>query len=69
MTSRDVERIIRSVLLQYGLQIGICDISLHGDVWTITLKPVDGAAMSFAIPAGTPYAFRSMLLSRLNCDG
>jgi hypothetical protein len=69
MTSRDVERIVRSVLRQYGLRMALRDIQPRTDGWDVVLMPKTGTAIHITLPEGPAHMIRNALLSQLNVDG
>ena len=69
VTAHDVERIVQSVLRDYGLRMRIHDVGRLTDSWDIVLDRRDGSALHIAVATSSPHGVRRALMSALKIDG
>jgi hypothetical protein len=65
-TAEDVERILRSVILQYGLfNLAVRGVSPAPDGWKIAVFRQGGERNEFVVPLGTPARIREHIARQL----
>ena len=69
MTAADVERILRSVVKQYGVSCKLLRVSPLEGAWEVVLVPRDGPTIHLTIPASSAHAVRRSLMTALQVDG
>lgn len=69
VTAHDVERIVQSVLRDYGLRMRLHDVGQLTDSWDVVLARRDGSALHIAVAANSPHGVRRTVMSALKIDG
>jgi hypothetical protein len=68
MNRADVERIVRSVIRQYGLDSTIRRITLFSHDWNIELVNATGARTTLTVADSSPQHLRSSLIAALDLE-
>ena len=58
MNPTEMEALVRSVAVHYGLPLGAVSVAEIADGWSIVVRTATGETFSFAIAAGRPAAMR-----------
>jgi len=61
MTSRDLEAIVRSVIVDRGLPFDLLAVASSPPVWEIRLRHRTGGIVSVTVPDGRPVAVRTAI--------
>jgi hypothetical protein len=69
MTGGEIERIVRSVLKYYGLQLTLRHVMFHDDRWRVLLIPPDGSPVQVTVPDSRPQDVRAALIGALEVEG
>jgi hypothetical protein len=69
MDTSDVERIVCSVLTQYGLDLRLQRVTSLPGGWRIDLRSQKGPVLNVTIHSGSPQAIRCGLMRALNVEG
>jgi hypothetical protein len=65
MTSRDLEAIVRSVIIERGLPFDLLAVASSPPVWEIRLRHKTGGIVSVTVPDGRPVAVRVAIQEHL----
>ena len=68
MTAADVALVIRSIMREYGLQLGTPSVVPLGRAWIIDLVNTDGMKQTLTVSDGSPQMLRWSLMTALNLD-
>jgi hypothetical protein len=67
MSRTDVERIVRSVMREYGIQSDIRRIALFGREWRVDLV-VDGVTTTLTVVDSSPQNLRASVMAALDLE-
>jgi hypothetical protein len=68
MNRANVERIVRSVIRQYGVRSNIRQIALFSREWNIELVNATGARTTLTVADSSPQHLRSSLIAALDLE-
>lgn len=68
MTGRDIERLVRSVIVERGLRFAILSVTASPIGWTIRIRAGTGGSFAFTIRAGRPLAMRGAIQKALEAE-
>lgn len=68
VTQEDVERIVRSVLRDFGLGLALRSVSRTSDSWAVTLSQAGHPLNCLRIPDGTPHGVRRAMMAALGLE-
>jgi|SwirhirootsSR3_FD_contig_41_4711221_length_561_multi_2_in_0_out_0_2 hypothetical protein len=68
MTSRDLEAMIRDVIIHLGLRFTVLSILESPAGWNIQLRSGGGGLMRFRVPDGRPSAMRVAIQNQLEAQ-
>ena len=69
MVTAEVERIVHSVLTDYGVPMTLRSVAARGDVWDVTLAPRGGGQpVRLVIHAGVAHTVRRSLIAALSIN-
>jgi hypothetical protein len=63
-----VERVVRSVLVEYGLPLTLAGLTLQGQVWMVDLREGQTGAVRLAIHDGSGQLMRRALMRALDLE-
>jgi len=58
MTPTEMEALVRSVAVHYGVPLGAVSVAEIADGWSVVVRSATGGTFSFTIAAGRPAAMR-----------
>jgi hypothetical protein len=63
-----VERVIRSLIIEYGLPLTLVALTLEGQVWMVDLREGQAAPVRLAIHDGSGQLIRRALMRALDIE-
>jgi hypothetical protein len=69
VTQQDVERIVRSVLRDFGLRLNLRSVTKASDSWAVALTEPQRPPLCLTIPDGPPHAVRRAVMAALAVEG
>ena len=61
MDARDIERIVRDVLIGQGADVSITSIERHGEQWCVRMIDTAGRPLTHYAPDGPPASVRTAI--------
>jgi hypothetical protein len=68
MDQTGVERVVRSLITQYGLPLTLVGIAKHDNVWTLDLRETPSIPLTVTIHDGPGASIRRALMRALDLD-
>jgi hypothetical protein len=69
VTAHDIERIVQSVLRDYGVAFTLQEIAGGSDVWDVVLKQGTGRPLHIMLAPNSPHGVRRAVMTALKVDG